>query len=653
MPNNETININNAATFLRVSIATVRNWVKSGILIAKSTKPFLFELSDIKKLKKDIENGTINRLNKRANKSHTKKTFLPKEYLLNHNANNNIELIIKFIQENKLYVELSLFLLALNLLKKENLISEKDANNIYAGKLKTSDSQVKKELLNWIASIDVTNKKDAHLFLLNCELQNEIDLLGLIYQSLKKEGDKSKGGSYYTPISIIHDIVNKYASEDTKIFDPCCGTGQFLLAFADKIKNPENLFGYDIDQTAVRIARINLLLKYKDINFNPSIYCKNFLFENLSSNDFFGGYNIIATNPPWGVHFSSEESTWLKKEYNEICSGESFSYFLKKSIDLLKDNVVLSFILPASILNVKTHRDIRKIILEKCKIKNITHYGKIFENVFAQVIRLDITKSKTNNHQTEINIVKGLATKENSFEKREQYKTSSLRWLNNRDYLFDIYIKSQDAEIIDKVFSVKHHLLFKQADWILGIVTGNNKKFISTEPKDGFEPIYTGKDIDKLIFREPSNYILLVPEKFQQVASIEKYRIAKKLIYRFISNKLIFAYDDKQRLTLNSANSVIPKIPNYPIKVIAALLNSSIYNFIFQKKFASIKVLRHHIESLPIPIWDNSLLGKIEEMANNIINRKENFYEIDKFIMNQFLFSLKEQEYIKSVVGKK
>jgi hypothetical protein len=57
------------------------------------------------------------------------------------------------------------------------------------------------------------------------------------------------------------------------------------------------------------------------------------------------------------------------------------------------------------------------------------------------------------------------------------------------------------------------------------------------------------------------------------------------LIYRFISKYLVFAYDDKQKLTLNSANIVIPKTDDYPIKVIAALFNSSLYQFIFQKKF--------------------------------------------------------------------
>ncbi|MEK6646743.1 MAG: TaqI-like C-terminal specificity domain-containing protein, partial [Candidatus Firestonebacteria bacterium] len=135
--------------------------------------------------------------------------------------------------------------------------------------------------------------------------------------------------------------------------------------------------------------------------------------------------------------------------------------------------------------------------------------------------------------------------------------------------------------------------------------------------------------------------------KFQQVAPTEKYRTKEKLVYRFISKYLVFAYDDKQKLTLNSANIVIPKIPDYPIKVIASLLNSSLYQFIFQKKFSSIKVLRSHIEQMPLPLWDKKTFSEIAKMAGEIIKNKGSFEELDNYIMEKFAFSSKEKNYIK------
>jgi len=145
----------------------------------------------------------------------------------------------------------------------------------------------------------------------------------------------------------------------------------------------------------------------------------------------------------------------------------------------------------------------------------------------------------------------------------------------------------------------------------------------------------------------PSSYIRFVPEKFQQVAPIERYRAKEKLIYRFISKYLFFTYDNKQKLTLNSANIVIPKIPNYSAKVIATLFNSSPYQFIFQKKFSSIKVLRNHIEQMPLPLWDKKTFSEIIKMVDEIIGGNDNFVKLDNYIMDKYALTSKEKNYLK------
>ena len=149
-----------------------------------------------------------------------------------------------------------------------------------------------------------------------------------------------------------------------------------------------------------------------------------------------------------------------------------------------------------------------------------------------------------------------------------------------------------------------------------------------------------------------SHYLQFTPEKFQQVAPIEKYRAKEKLIYRFISKYLVFAFDDKQKLTLNSANIIIPKIPNYPIKVIAALFNSSLYQFIFQKKFSSIKILRSHIEQMPLPFWSGKVFNDIVKLVDEIAENKARFEKLDNFIMEQYALSIKEINHIKNFNSK-
>jgi tRNA1(Val) A37 N6-methylase TrmN6 len=641
--NEAVLNLESTATFLGISTATVRNWVKCGYLqtLGEKTKYF-FHLTEVENIKSNIANGNLEKLNRRANKSKAERTFIPEEYLKDKNGLDDLNKVIEFVQEKNIDISLALLLIGLNFLKREKILSEMTIEDIIHEKnLFFSNKQIGEEIKDWLSEIKIEHIQADYSFLLDCSIPKQRDTLGFIYQSLLLEGKKSQSGSYYTPSIIVDEIIGEYVKKDSKVLDPCCGTGQFLLAFSDIVENPSNIYGIDFDKIAVRIARLNILIKFKNKDFAPNIVCKNTLFD-VGNYDLFSlndenirDFDVIATNPPWGVHFSKEDVEKLKKLYPAITSFESFSYFLKKSIDLLRNNGVISFILPESILNVKTHKDIREIILKNSQIKKIVYLDRVFKNVFTPVIRIDIKKSEKKNGDIQI-------CKEDT-----KYDIEQTRWLKNQNLIFDIHSNGFDAEIIDKIYNVNHTTLENKADWALGIVTGNNKNFIIDNPKEGFEPIYKGKDVENFVLSKPTNYIQFTPEKFQQVAPTDKYRAKEKLIYRFISKRLVFAYDDRQKLTLNSANVIIPKIPNYPIKVIAALLNSSLYQFIFQKKFSSIKVLRSHIEQMPLPLWDKKTFEEIIEMVDSIIKNKTIFEKLDNYIIDKYALSSKEKNYLK------
>ena len=99
------------------------------------------------------------------------------------------------------------------------------------------------------------------------------------------------------------------------------------------------------------------------------------------------------------------------------------------------------------------------------------------------------------------------------------------------------------------------------------------------------------------------------------------------MVYKFISNKLVFAYDNKQTLSLNSCNILIPEIAGLSVKYIMAVLNSSVAQFIFNKQYNSIKVLRSHIEQIPIPYVEESEQKNIESYVDKILNSKDENYQ--------------------------
>lgn len=634
------IDLTETADFLGVSKATVKNWIRHKYLSPLiKNKNTVFDYDEVKLLKENISKGAIARLNNRANKRESTKKFVPREYSRTNSDNASIIKIADYIIDNSLEIYSSIFFLSINLLIKEKLIFNKNLN-----KLLSFNSAYYKNLFllnilkDFFNQINKSSFEKKYYKLMDSDIPDQTDALGMIYQSVKSEGDKAKQGSYYTPKNIVDDILSEYLTGKHKVLDPCCGTGQFLLNAGELIKKPGLLYGFDIDPAAVFISKINLIIKFKSLNFSPNIFQINALKDlnnSISIKNLPLHYDLIITNPPWGQHFDKTTLNSLKSLYPNINSLESFSYFLSKSIDMLNEKGTLSFILPESLLNIKTHSDIRRIILGKTTILKIIKLGRLFTNVFTGVIRIDLRKGNPKDH---------LKIKISS---DSVYYIEQNRFWSNPDLIFDIDINDVDQRIIDKLFRKKHVTLKDNADWALGIVTGDNKKFIHSRKQVSHEEIYGGKDVNKYFLSPTKRYIHFVPESFQQVAGINKYRAKEKLIYKFISDKLVFAYDNKQRLTINSANILIPKIKNYPIKAVLALLNSSLYQFVYLKKFNTIKVLRGNLEQLPFPILSTEVSNELISLADKVLTKKTDPSEPDNLIMKIFKITDTEIDYIK------
>jgi len=190
----------------------------------------------------------------------------------------------------------------------------------------------------------------------------------------------------------------------------------------------------------------------------------------------------------------------------------------------------------------------------------------------------------------------------------------------------------------------------------LGIVTGNNKQYISNEKSNGSEIILRGSNIFRYSVSESSEYIYFTPEKFQQTAPAHIYRAKEKLLYRFISDVPVFAYDNRQTLSLNSCNILIPQIDTMDIKYILAILNSSVSAYFFNKKYNSVKLLKAHIEALPIPVVSEEKQKEIIKKADEIMKKGNAgglYDELDNDIMDIYALSHSQKNIIKaSLAGK-
>ena len=467
-------------------------------------------------------------------------------------------------------------------------------------------------------------------------LLKEPDLPGLIYQALRLEGNKIRQGAYFTPLRIIRRLLSPYRnpSEETVFMDPCCGSGMFLCSYAEMTGKPEKAAGMDLDPLAVLLSRINLFLRFPGIKRLDHIRISDAL---RSPGWDLGPSPVIATNPPWGAHFKGGEKRKLTGRYPSIRSGESFSLFIARSIEELPPGGKASFLLPESFLYVKTHRDIRKLILDLAPPVMIRSCGPLFQGVYTPVLQLVIQKGGRN---------RKVSIRIDGPDDRPllREKQGLSRYRKNRDCLFNIHCSNRDTGILERIYRGPTGYPGKDCRWILGTVTGDNGRFLTDERSRNCLPVLSGREIKPFICDPPRLYIRTDAGEWQQSRSAGEYSPAK-IIYTFIGEKPSFAIDRSGVMTLNSANCLIPG-RDHCLEEMAAWYNSKLFRFLWRKQYRSLKLLRGHLESLPLPRWDEIRKQKLLNLVKTAENRHDIRSEIDNMIYDFYEIPIKDREYI-------
>ena len=442
------------------------------------------------------------------------------------------------------------------------------------------------------------------------------DWIGFVYQSLTAEGQRILKGLYYTKPVIVNEMLSDIRILNGERFlDPCCGSGIFLLKLEHATM--EQLYGIDNDPLAVMIAKANLMVKYGESAVYPQIYQMDFLLHAISA---LGDlrFDYIVTNPPWGTEKGHLHAS------DVIQSKEKASLFFTESFKFLNKNGIQHFLLPSSLMKIKVHADLRRFVTHETRMESLKCYRERFKGVFTDFISLKVSKKLVFGSQNYL--VYGA----NNVVARKEFVPLE------DDFCAIPMLADRDEAIISKVERLRHDDL-SHSQWALGIITGNNAKVLKDRPRKGLEPIFTGKDIAKYSLKAPSRYIKFDRADFQQCAKEEFYRAKEKLVYKFVSSKLCFTYDDKQRLFLNSANILIPDIDGMSTKTVLAFLNSSLFNFLYTKRFNDLKILKGNLCTLPFPKVTAEEDRQFTELVDKVLGGDTSSQEeIDKMIFGLY-----------------
>ena len=438
----------------------------------------------------------------------------------------------------------------------------------------------------------------------------DMESLSNHYEEGLSNSFKNKEGVYYTPLNICDDFFQAipFPISSKTFCDPCCGSGNFIISAIDAGFETKRIWGYDVDPIAVDIANARV---YEKTGKYANIYVADFLETNEHKHK--NPFDIIMTNPPWGKKITKRGKKLTKEIKLKIAemvgAGKSIdtsSLFMLAAIQNVCEGGVVGMLLPDAFFNVMSFRDAREKILTNTLLE-VVCYGSVFKGVMAKAKSLILQKKP---------FTAGLVSCRSGELNLQRTQESFIR---NPNLIINDGVSTEEDEAIAKVFDIPHLTLKGNARWALGIVTGNNKRFISSKAKPGYVPVFAGKDLKIDGIAEPECFIPDDFSMYQQVAPLDIYNAESKLIYKFISSKLVFVHDTHKSYVLNSANMLIPSDAlGIEHRLLAEYFSSEFVNWIFRSIFSTHKILRADLET--IPIFKEFLFGKSHFDQAELIN---------------------------------
>jgi type I restriction-modification system DNA methylase subunit len=471
------------------------------------------------------------------------------------------------------------------------------------------------------------------------------------------------------------------------ICDPACGSGaflnqalEFLIAehryidelqaklFGDamilsEVENSileNNLFGVDINEESVEIAKLSLWLRTaqkgrKLTILNNNIKCGNSLIDdpNVAGDKAFnwqnefpkifqkGGFDVVIGNPPYVFtrtgEFMEESKNYildyvLENSISTTSKGLNiqkgkinlFAIFIIKAIEILNEKGLQSFIIPNNILRATPYEAIRKYLLEKSAINEIVDLGKdVFSDATVSTVIMSHSKFiEKNNIKITKNIIDLVSENcEKAFVPQEFF-------LKNEQYVLNILVDETDIKIINKI-EKQNGKLGDYFKYISPGIDGDKNKYVSDNPiNEKYKPLLYGKSFTRYLVRDSNNFILYDRELLNRARSEEIY-LSDKIIIQRISGGLMpitGTIDKNQYYTFNSVNNLVPKteFKEY-LEYFMALINSKLINWYYAIKFSNrsnltVNISKTFLEILPIFITSNqSSLNEIKELVNKIL----------------------------------
>lgn len=211
----------------------------------------------------------------------------------------------------------------------------------------------------------------------------EVDIKAAAFEGLleKAASEGKKGaGQYFTPRLLIQTMVrcvkpDPRQSRDFAIDDPACGTGGFLVAAYEWLKDQtggafdreiakrirqSTYFGQELVARPRRLALMNMYLHQVE----PHIILTDSIYESPSRQR----YDVILTNPPFGTKGANQNPD--RDDFVVSTSNKQLN-FIQHVLTILKPGGRAAIVVPDNVLFAQQAGEVFKVLMEDCDVHTV------------------------------------------------------------------------------------------------------------------------------------------------------------------------------------------------------------------------------------------------------------------------------------------
>ena len=450
------------------------------------------------------------------------------------------------------------------------------------------------------------------------------------------------------------------------ICDPACGSGaflnaalQFLMAEHKLLDEMEakitgstiafqavensilenNLYGVDINEESVEIARLALWLRtakpHRKLNsLNNNIKCGNSLISDpaIAGDKAFnwqaefpqvfakGGFDVVIGNPPYVnmVNILDEnQRKYYQKNYKTVKNkSDLYSIFTEKASQLLCKNGLFGFIFSNSWMGTDSFSAFREFLAHDVKVTKLVQLPPgVFEDATVTTALCFYTNCEPTE---EDNII--IETCVNKEFVSKGFILPYKQVLNNPNTSFSF----------EKTIELKNVPTVELGDIVsfsLGIKTSDDQRFVFEEKKDDDCYLFLrGRNIKRWNIPENDEWLWYKPELICEKPGgrpriFENFVVDKKIVIQDMAMEINATMDTNKYLCNDKVNIIFEIDSNYSMEFVLALLNSKLVNKWFKKIYTSgLEIKINQLRTIPVPIISKEDQQPFIDLADRMLS---------------------------------